>query len=157
MFYSYTGKNNKNILERFHPPNKCSKFLLISLSKFCCRKVTWGYAKVIHKKREKIIEKMDKCLRYLKQWVLRCPPEKKREMNKIAHVLLQKYFQASKEIYVFMEHIRIRLDTIYIHTHAHLDLIVWLNSLWIRCLTLQYMHLQVCSSFLSTYELHIKP
>jgi hypothetical protein len=26
---------------------------LISLSKFCCRKETWGYAKVIHKKREK--------------------------------------------------------------------------------------------------------
>ena len=26
---------------------------------------------------------MDKCPRYLKQWVLRCPPEKKREMNKI--------------------------------------------------------------------------
>jgi hypothetical protein len=31
---------------------------------------------------------MDKCLKYLKQWVLRCPPEK-REMNKIAHVFLQ--------------------------------------------------------------------
>ena len=38
---------------------------------------------------------MDKCSRYLKQWVLRCPPEKKkkkREMNKIAPILLQKYF-----------------------------------------------------------------
>ena len=32
---------------------------------------------------------MDKCPRYLKQWVLICPPEK-REMNKIAHVFLQK-------------------------------------------------------------------
>ena len=40
---------------------------------------------------------MDKCPRYLKQWVLRCPPGKnrKREMNKIAHVYLQKYFQVS--------------------------------------------------------------
>jgi hypothetical protein len=26
---------------------------LISLSKFHCRKETWGYAKVIHKKKEK--------------------------------------------------------------------------------------------------------
>ena len=48
------------------------------------------YAKVIYKKKEKkkSIEKIDKCPRYLKQWVLRCPPEKKeREMNKIAPVL----------------------------------------------------------------------
>ena len=41
------------------------------------------------RKREKNIEKMDKCPRYLKQWVLRCP-SKKREMNKIAHIFLQK-------------------------------------------------------------------
>jgi hypothetical protein len=32
---------------------------------------------------------MDKCSRYWKQWVLRCPPEmkRKRNMNKIAPVL----------------------------------------------------------------------
>jgi hypothetical protein len=42
--------------------------------KFYCRKETYDYAKVIHKKS---IRKMDKCLKYLKQWVLRCPPEKK--------------------------------------------------------------------------------
>jgi hypothetical protein len=35
-----------------------------------------GYAKVIHKKER--VEKMDKCPRYLKQWVLRCPPEKEK-------------------------------------------------------------------------------
>ena len=52
--------------------------LVSYLSKFCCRKETWGYAKVIHKKRKKRVEKMDKCPRYLKQWVLRCPPEKKK-------------------------------------------------------------------------------
>jgi hypothetical protein len=41
----------------------------------------------------------------LKQWILRCPPKKRkrRKMNKIAHVLLQKYFQVSKERYVFKE------------------------------------------------------
>ena len=47
-----------------------------------------GYAKDICKKEEeeeRRIEKMDKCPRYLKQWVLRCPPEKK--MNKIAPTL----------------------------------------------------------------------
>jgi hypothetical protein len=49
---------------------------LISLSKFCCRKEAWGYAKVIHKKEEKK-KKMDKCLRYLKQRVLRCLPKKR--------------------------------------------------------------------------------
>ena len=40
------------------------------------------------KKKKKSWEKMDKYPRYLKQWVLRCPLEKK-EMNKIAPVLLQ--------------------------------------------------------------------
>jgi hypothetical protein len=63
---------------------------LISLSKFCCRKEARGYAKVIHEKREKKkrreLKKLDKCLRYLKQWVLMCPPEKKK-MNKIAPAL----------------------------------------------------------------------
>jgi hypothetical protein len=31
------------------------------------------------------------------------------------------------------------IHSIYIHTHAHLDLTVWLISLWIHCLALQYM------------------
>ena len=60
-----------------------------------------GYAKVIHKKRKKKkkeLKKMDKCPRYLKQWVLRCPQErKKEEMNKIAHVFLQSCFSVLKE------------------------------------------------------------
>ena len=51
MFYSYTrSEHQKHACQIFHPPNKCSKFLLLSLSKFCCRKVAWGYAKVIQKK-----------------------------------------------------------------------------------------------------------
>jgi hypothetical protein len=50
--------------------------------------------KLFIKERKKVLKKMDKCPRYLKQWVLRCPPEKKeeKEMNKIAHVFLQKCF-----------------------------------------------------------------
>jgi hypothetical protein len=77
-------------------------------------------------------------------------------MNKIAHVFLQKYFQISKEKYVFKEHSRIRLATIYIHTHIHLDLIVWLNSLWTRGLTLQYMYYKYALlCYFHSYELHI--
>ena len=54
--------------------------VLITISqKFYCRKETWGYAKVIHKKEKKRVEKMDKCPRYLKQWVLRYPPKKERD------------------------------------------------------------------------------
>jgi hypothetical protein len=53
--------------------------LVVISQKFCYREEACGYTKVIHKKeREKErIEKMDKSPRYLKQWVLRCPPEKK--------------------------------------------------------------------------------
>ena len=39
------------------------------------------------KRKKRDWEKMDKYPRYLKQWVLRCPPEKRKEMNKIAPVL----------------------------------------------------------------------
>ena len=42
-----------------------------------------GYAKVIHKKRRKKRKKKEKndtkVSEYLKQWILRCPPEKKDE------------------------------------------------------------------------------
>jgi hypothetical protein len=51
-----------------------TKFLLLSLKSF-------GYAKVIQKKERKKrreFKKMDKCPRYLKQWLLTCPPEKKK-------------------------------------------------------------------------------
>jgi hypothetical protein len=51
------------------------------LKSFNCKKGGMGYAKVIQVKREKrkSIEKMDKCPRYPKQWVLRCPHEKRDE------------------------------------------------------------------------------
>ena len=75
----------QNMLDRFfihqiNAPSSCCY-----LSKFCYRKEAWGYAKVIHKKR-RIREKKSwekkwtqKCPRYLKQWVLRCPPKKRRD------------------------------------------------------------------------------
>jgi len=60
--------------------NKCSKVLVDISLKVLLQKRDMGYAKVIHKKREKreLRKKMDKCLRYLKQWVLRYPSEKRK-------------------------------------------------------------------------------
>ena len=74
-------------------------FITIS-QKFCCRKEAWGYAKFIHKKREK--------KKVLKKWISvrdienngyldACLKKEERKMNKIVHVFLQKYFQVSKE------------------------------------------------------------
>ena len=128
MHYLYTGgrRNNmpfhldppknvlllhwKKIAKIFligYPPNKCSKFLLISLSKFCCRKETWGYAKVIHKKELRKHGQVSKIFKtmgtQMSSW------RKKGEMNKIAPVFLQGCFQVLKERYIFKEQSRIRL------------------------------------------------
>jgi hypothetical protein len=59
MFYSYTGGEHKNMLDRFsiyqiNAPSSCYYLL-----KFYCRKEARGYAKVIHKKEEKMIKKID--------------------------------------------------------------------------------------------------
>ena len=80
-------------------------------------------------------------------------------MNKIAPAFLQKNFQVSKERYVFKEHSRIRLATIYIHhIHPHtctswFDYMTQLSLVPLFNFTIY--SLQVCSSFLPTYELHI--
>ena len=73
--------------------------ILVAISqKFCSsQKKHEAMQKVIHEKRKKekkkkVLKKMDKCPRYIKQWVLRCPLEKKEKMNKIAHVYLQSCF-----------------------------------------------------------------
>ena len=47
------------------------------LKSFNYRKEAWAMQKLFMKR--KSIEKMDKCPRYLKQWVLRCLPEKEEE------------------------------------------------------------------------------
>jgi hypothetical protein len=91
---------------------------LIPLSKFRCKKETWGYAKVIHKKEKKKEKKKRTSVRDIKNNGYSDAPD-----------LSQKYFQVSRERYVFKEHSRIRLSTThistsYIHTHAHLDLII---------------------------------
>jgi hypothetical protein len=132
--------------------NKCYEVLVTISQKFCCRKEACGYAKSYSLKKESI-KKIDKCLRYLKQWVLWCPPEGKKEMNKIAHVFLQSCFQVSKERYVFKEQSRIRLATIYIHyihpqtCTSSFDCMTWL-SLDLRFDFIIYVS-QVCSFMLS--------
>jgi hypothetical protein len=75
---------------------------LLSLKSFVAEKRHVAMPKLFMKKEERI-EKMDKCPRYLKQWVLRCLPERKKEMNKIAHIFLQSCFQVLKERYIFKE------------------------------------------------------
>jgi hypothetical protein len=97
---------------------------------------------------------MDKCLRYLKQWVPRSPSWKK-EMNKIAHVLLQKFFKFQIREICFKEHSRIRLATIYISTHTCTS---WSKSMtffsWILVLTLQYMQYKYVLIFIPTWTPH---
>jgi hypothetical protein len=55
MFYYYNG-NRQNMTDRFHQ-NKCSKFLIISLPKFCCKK---RHEVIIKKKREERNKRMRK-------------------------------------------------------------------------------------------------
>ena len=56
--------------------------------------------------------------------------KEKKEMNKIAHTFLQSCFRVSKERYIFDEHSRIRLSTIYIHhTSTHMHILIWLYDL----------------------------
>ena len=96
----------------------------VSLEKFQLQKERHGLCKVMHKKKKKSILKMDKYPRYIKQWVLRCSPEKKkkREMNKIAHVFLQKFSKFQTREICFKEHSRIRIATIYIS--IHMDILI---------------------------------
>ena len=56
--------------------------VLVAISqKFCYKKEACAMQKLFRKReRKKAVEKkMDMCPRYLKQWVLRCPSEKRDE------------------------------------------------------------------------------
>ena len=65
--------------------------ILVAISqKFCCRTEAWGYAKVIHKKRErKEKRRVEKNNGYLDAYL-------KKEMNKIAPILLQMFLSLKK-------------------------------------------------------------
>ena len=77
-----------------YAPNKCSKVLVAISQKFDCRKEACGYAKVIQKKRKRkrdgkngqVSEILKTMGTQMSAW------KEKKEMNKIAPVLLQKYF-----------------------------------------------------------------
>ena len=72
----------------------------ISLERLQLQKKRHGLCKSYLEK-EKVLEKMNKCSRYLKQWVLRCCLRKRRiKMNKIAHVFLQKFSSFKQGRYV---------------------------------------------------------
>ena len=121
LFYSYIGDRHKNMFVRINAPSFCC---YLSWKFQFAEGETWAMQKLFIKKekRRKSIEKIDKCPRYLKQWVLRCPPEKKKkkEMNKIAHVFLQKFSKFQTREICFKEHSRIRIATIYMSTHMHI-------------------------------------
>jgi hypothetical protein len=73
------GVNTKKIPNRISP-NKCFKFLLLSLKSFIAEKKHVAMQNLFIKKEKKeSTKKMVKCLRYLKQWVLQCPPKKRDE------------------------------------------------------------------------------
>ena len=55
-------------------------------------KEAWGYAKVIHERKRKRNEKNGQVSKISKTMGTHMPVWKKREMNKIAHVFLQKVF-----------------------------------------------------------------
>jgi hypothetical protein len=75
-----------------------------------------GYAKVIKEKKK--YEKSGQVSKRIKQWVLRCPPKKKREMNKIAHVFFAKCSSIFKRDMFSRSNIRIRISH-----HIHLSFI----------------------------------
>jgi hypothetical protein len=53
MFYSYTGSEHKKIYPIGYTPNKCSKFLLLSLKSFVAEKRHVAMQKLFIKKRDK--------------------------------------------------------------------------------------------------------
>jgi hypothetical protein len=70
--------------------------VLVDISqKVYCRKEAWAMQDLFIKKEKKSIGKNGQVSKLLKQWVLRCLPEKKRKMNKIVHVFLR-LFPSSK-------------------------------------------------------------
>jgi hypothetical protein len=93
MFYSYTRGEHKNMFVRFsiHQINVLSSYCY--LSKFCCKKETWGYAKVIHKKynkkgKKKELKKEHKSVRVIKNnGYLDARLKKESEINKTAPAL----------------------------------------------------------------------
>jgi len=163
MFYSYIESKHKNMLYGFsiHQIN-APLFLLLSLKSFCC------------KKRERLRlckstkKRTQRCLRYWKQWVLRCPPEKKereeskREIMKIAQALAKIFTSFKREMFLRR---KVELGFHYIHSTIYIHFIYpYTCTSWFDCMTRFSLDplfdfttyaLQVCMRCLHTYELYI--
>jgi hypothetical protein len=65
-------------IHQINAPNSCcylSKVLKQKRGMGLCK----SYSQKRKEKKKRVEKKMDECPRYLKQWVLRCPPEKRDE------------------------------------------------------------------------------
>ena len=119
------GVNTKTSLIGFpSTPNKCSKFLLLSHKVLLQKRdkgLSYSKVKKKEKKRKKQIEKkMDKCPRYLKQWVLRCAPKKIEQMNQIAPALQQMFPNFKGEIcFQGAQQNQVSHHTYIHHIHPH--------------------------------------
>ena len=103
---------DKNMFARLYQ-NKCSKFLIMFLSKVCCKK-RHGLCKNIEDGHKRFQSRKKR------------KREKEKEMRiKITHVLAKIFYK--REIY-FREHSRIRLATTY-STHMHILIFEYGTSL----------------------------
>ena len=80
MFYSYIGNIHKNMFDRINAPSswKClsSKLSIVERRHGPMQKLFIKKEKKIKIKKWWWEKWIQKCPRYLKQWVLRCPPKK---------------------------------------------------------------------------------
>ena len=93
IFYSYTGGKHKNMLVRFSLKINAPSSCWYICQSFIPKKRHGPMQKLFirnekrEEEEEKSSEKMGRYPRYLKQWVLRCPPKKEKKINKIAPIL----------------------------------------------------------------------
>ena len=140
--------------------------MLISLSKFCCRKETLSMQK-FEKKRRRRKKKEKKwtqrCLEYLKEWVLRCPPQEKKrrkkiKMNKDCPYSLAKYFQVSRERFLSRSIVELGwLPYISIKHSTYMHILIWLYDIFLFGSIVWPYNICIASmlsSFIPTFELH---
>ena len=87
------GVNTKTCLIGFHPPNKCSKVLVAISQSFIAENRPGAMQKLFIKKRKKELKKWTSVRDMENNGYSDVHLKRKKEMNKIAHVLLQKCFQ----------------------------------------------------------------
>ena len=92
----------------------------VSFEKFQLHeKEAWAMQKLFIKEKKKVLKKWTSVQDIENNGYLDARLKKK-EMNKIANVFLQKFSKFQSRETDFKEHSRIRLATIYISTHMHI-------------------------------------